>query len=366
MCATMSRMPIVGQPWRFFDPTLGVPDPTSPPAEPTALYQLDRKLDAGRECFGMLAPFAYLDRVSGYGVVAPHDLPLGLDIVDQALTDGTGSTFESDLTSVPAVFTWLVPKTGAHLPAALVHDSMIGDDEYVLVRQAGGEAADGFLPASVFWKPGSDTPSPFTAVDADRIFRDAMADSGTGLIRRWLVWTAVTLRTMFARDGTSDAAWVRWWYAIVAGCTLLAIAWLGYQATAHIFDWTGSWPCTDELPWIVSELPGPLDDLRWAGEGFGARFVSGAFWAILLPIPVGVVLWGRFRAAGVIAGIAFAVLFHVTIALLVLSAVYLVAETVVTPGRSLAQLLPRKKVVWPGLAVAGALVALIVAICWLR
>ncbi len=359
----MSSMPILGEPWRFFDPAFGVPDPASPPAEPTARYQLDRQLDAGRECFRLLAPFAYLDRVSGYGVVAPHDLPVGREIVDAAPDAAAGSSFKSDLTSVPDLFTWLVPKTGAHLPAALVHDAMIGGAEYVLVRGGSGEATDGLLPAEVFWRPGTDSPSPFTAVDADRIFRDAMADSGTGVIRRWLVWTAVTLRTMFARDGTSDAAWRRWWYAIVAGATLLSIAWLGYQATAHIFGWTGSWPCTYELPWIVSELPEPLDDLRWAGEGFGARLVSGAFWAVVLPIPVGVVLWGRFRAAGVIAGIAFALLFHITVGLFVLSAVYLVAETIVTPGRSLGQLVPRGQKVWIGIVGAGALVVAIVVIC---
>ena len=34
-------------------------------------------------------------------------------------------TFRTDLTSVPALFTWLVPKTGRHLPAALVHDGLV-------------------------------------------------------------------------------------------------------------------------------------------------------------------------------------------------------------------------------------------------
>ena len=30
-------------------------------------------------------------------------------------------------------------------------------------------------------------------VSADRVFRDAMADTGTGVVRRWIVWTAVTV-----------------------------------------------------------------------------------------------------------------------------------------------------------------------------
>ena len=33
--------------------------------------------------------------------------------------------FRTDLTSVPAWFTWLVPRTGVHLPAALIHDGLI-------------------------------------------------------------------------------------------------------------------------------------------------------------------------------------------------------------------------------------------------
>ena len=34
-------------------------------------------------------------------------------------------------------------------------------------------------------------------VQADRVFRDAMADTGTGLVRRWIVWAAVTLASFF-------------------------------------------------------------------------------------------------------------------------------------------------------------------------
>ena len=34
--------------------------------------------------------------------------------------------FTTDLASVPMLFTWLVPKSGAHLPAALLHDGLVG------------------------------------------------------------------------------------------------------------------------------------------------------------------------------------------------------------------------------------------------
>src|SRR5262245_34215965 len=35
--------------------------------------------------------------------------------------------FTTDLASVPSLLTWLVPKSGAHLPAALIHDGLIPD-----------------------------------------------------------------------------------------------------------------------------------------------------------------------------------------------------------------------------------------------
>ncbi|MER7960111.1 hypothetical protein [Streptomyces sp. NPDC096030] len=33
-------------------------------------------------------------------------------------------------------------------------------------------------------------------VEADRVLPEAMADAGTKLIRRWLIWSAVTMWTM--------------------------------------------------------------------------------------------------------------------------------------------------------------------------
>ena len=38
--------------------------------------------------------------------------------------------FVTDLTSVPQLLTWLVPKSGRHLPAALIHDAMVDDSRF--------------------------------------------------------------------------------------------------------------------------------------------------------------------------------------------------------------------------------------------
>ena len=74
-----------------------------------------------------------------------------------------------------------MPKTGAHLPAALVHDALVA---------GGGEPSYDSTEGHVIDR-----------VQADRVFRDAMADTGTGVVRRWIVWSAVTAATIFVRGG---------------------------------------------------------------------------------------------------------------------------------------------------------------------
>ena len=56
----------------------------------------------------------YLERRLGY-----RDKELGDIVVPR-----NKATFTTDLTSVPQMFTWLVPRTGTHLAAALVHDAL--------------------------------------------------------------------------------------------------------------------------------------------------------------------------------------------------------------------------------------------------
>ena len=257
------------------------------PAEPPdpdkdVLIVLDRILKADadgkqRERFLLRRRIAYLDRHCGEIVVPP-----------------AYKAFECDLASVPALFTWLVPKTGAHLPAALLHDGLV-------------------------WNPAKESKTYISTegkeidrVEADRIFRDGMADTGTALVRRWLIWTAVTVGTMWSRTDTSTQAIVRTYYRWLVPATLVAIGWLGYVATADLFDRTDRWWRTYELPWMGDHL-------------FAWELASGVAGAIVIPMLIGI-LWGRFRRAGWILGIGVAVLFHVTIAILAVTAVYVTLE----------------------------------------
>lgn len=262
--------PLETQARRFYDggPPDGQPDPTSPP-----LIVLERTLDMSVEEFRMGRRLGYRDRELG-----------------QLLVPVDPTTFTTDLTSVPSVFLWLVPRTGRHLPAALLHDG--------LVR-------------------GSFAAAPGVRIDrerADLVFRAAMADTGTGLIRRWLMWTAVTLGTIFQdRSGTRSAG-ERLRRRVTAVVTLGLVAVLGVLATLDLFD--VAVPLVGGVPW--------MGERAWWVE-----LLTGAAGAVVVPVLLGLT-WGRLRAAGIIAGVALALLLHVTAAVALLTGVYQVAERLVT------------------------------------
>ncbi|MFC7360714.1 DUF1353 domain-containing protein [Nocardioides astragali] len=290
---------VVQQPRRFYDggtlPRDGHPgEPPDPGADPRIV--LERHAEEGVETFALERRLAYLDRHVGELLVpADHD-------------------FRTDLTSVPALFTWLVPKTGAHLPAALLHDALVGGR----VDPASYVATEGHV---------------VDRVRADRIFRDAMADTGTGVIRRWIVWTAVTVATIFVGR---DVPWSRakhWSYRVAAGVTIVAILYIGYSATSDLFD--RSWPAAVDVPW--------MGERSWWVEVLGG--LSGA---IVLPLALSL-LWGRLRMAGAIAGVMLAVLLHVTVGLAMIGASYIALERLARRSPLLAWTLA-------GLVVVAALV----------
>ncbi len=84
---------------------------------------------------------------------------------------------KTDFASVPAIFQWLIPRTGRYTSAAVLHDYL--------------------------W----DTPSKASLADADGIFRRAMAELKVPFLRRWLMWAAVRAASLVKsrfRDGPKD------------------------------------------------------------------------------------------------------------------------------------------------------------------
>jgi hypothetical protein len=261
----MELGPTTPRPAAFYDG--GLPPGGSRPELP-AKVMLERveamSGDRALESFRMLRRIAYLDEEYGE-ILVPADL----------------DTFATDFASVPALLTWLVPKTGAHLPAALVHDGLVGGADYLATR----------------YPP-----------DADLVFRRAMRDSRIPLIRRWLVWSAVTLGTIWNGSETwSRRQHLR--YLAPAVGSLLLVAGLGVVATLDLFDVVG-W-----LPWM-----GP-------DRSFLLELVGGLAGAVVIPLLLGLT-WGRFAIAGAVTGIALALLLHVMVLLLGLTGFYQAAERV--------------------------------------
>lgn len=211
--------------------------------------------------------------------------------------------FTTDLTSVPSLLTWLVPKSGRHLPAALIHDGLVGGGSPTYLT-SDGSAVD--------------------RIDADQVFRNAMQDTGVGLIRRWLVWAAVANASLLSGARVGWASWKTWWFRIVVPATVVLIAYLGLAATLDVVD-------AEHLPtgfgWVL-RLP-LMGDLPWISDtaGFWAATGQGLAAAIVVPLVWGG-LWGRYYRAGAVAGVALATLIHVSVVVAAVAVLYQGAEWV--------------------------------------
>jgi hypothetical protein len=238
--------------------------------EPTRFYDpatggtMVLQLEPDGARFRILRPFAYRDPRHAEPFIVPADV----------------ASFRTDLASIPWCFAWLVPGLGTHLPAVLLHDGLV-------VQRGEGKTHVG---------PDVDRE------EADRILRDAMGSLGTPFVRRWLMWTGVILAT-----AVSTLRPRLRWVPLVVG-TLGVVAVLGAIATLDLLD------VVDVLPW--------MGDRPWFVE-----LAGGAAFAVVVPLALSV-LWGRLWKAGAIAGVALALLLHVTLAVAAVYGVYWVLERV--------------------------------------
>jgi hypothetical protein len=261
-------MDVRPHPGRFYDGGTDA-DPPDPRFEPRVV--LERVTEHDAERFRMLRRLAYASEEYGE-LLVPADL----------------TTFTTDLASVPALFTWLVPRTGAHLPPALLHDGLVHDDGPPTYVSTGGQVLD--------------------RVAADRVFRGAMRDNGTGPVRSWRVWSAVTLGTIWRGSVLwSRARHLRYLAAALGSLTVVAA--LGVVATLDLFD-VVAW-----VPWMGAE------------RGFATELAGGLAGAVVVPLLLGLT-WGRFAVAGAVSGVALAVLLHVSVVLAAITLLYQLAERV--------------------------------------
>lgn len=268
-------------------------NPPWPDGEPPSHHEpVAPAVDLRRVLVGEREEFELRQRISYDACIGDRRVTV---VVPQA--DGR---FTTDLTSVPRWFTWLVPKSGAHLPAALVHDGLVHDPGDPRTY----ETSDG---------------DPVDRIDADRVFRDAMRDTHVGVVRRWLVWSAVTLASLWLgpRPPERWPRWRVWYHRSVALLLLGVILFLGAGATAELVD---------------QQVRG-LPDLPWMTEGrWWEELATGLSGAVVVPVALSV-LWGRYWPAPAIAGVALATLVHATIVVGLVAAGYQLAEAVTNGPR---------------------------------
>jgi hypothetical protein len=224
-----------------------------------ARFVLRRKqeLVADRVEYVLEEPIRYVHWDGRSWIVPDPRLPLG------------SVGFTTDLASIPGFAAWLVPKDGRHTPAAIVHDAMIlgpGDrKEY----------------------QGIPDDSVVAAADADEIFRAGLHYLGVPLVRRWLMWAAVSIHTLAVGRRPLDLL------RLVAVALLLLF---GALAVPDAFD----------VPGVV-ELPGSCV-LRWEAPGLAESSPTGELARLLglvaMAAAVHAAVWLRRWRFGLVAGLA--------------------------------------------------------------
>ena len=170
------------------------------------------------------------------------------------------------------------PGLGTHLPAVLLHDGLV-------VGPTEGKTHIG---------PDIDRE------EADRILRDAMASLGTPVVRRWLMWTAVASPPRPRRSGRAGDG--RPWSSAP------------FSSSPGSARWRRSTCST----WRTCSR-------GWATVRGWPRCCWAASFAVVVPLVVSV-LWGRAGRAGAIAGVALALLLHVTVVVAAVYGIYWVLE----------------------------------------
>ncbi len=154
----------------------------------------------------------------------------------------------TDMASIPRFMRWFENTYGAHTLAAIVHDELIAN-----------EPNTGAL--------GSDTLS-------DRFFREMMRSAGVPWLKRWIMWSAVALRSRWAAGGFTRLKLCMW--IVLAICGIAAFV---NAAGATWFDW-GHPVGISSLLLIAVLLPFASAPL-W-GKQYGASLVAAiaALWIL--------------------------------------------------------------------------------------
>ena len=106
------------------------------------------------------------------------------DAVEDARTFTPTPENPTDLASIPRYMRWFESAYGAHTLAAIIHDDLIVN------KPNGGPLEDDTL--------------------SDRFFREMMKSAGVPWLKRWIMWSAVALRSRWAVGGIRRVSVLVW------------------------------------------------------------------------------------------------------------------------------------------------------------
>jgi len=115
------------------------------------------------------------------------------DAVEDARKFSPSEENPTDLASIPRYMRWFETAYGKHTLAAIIHDNLI------VPKPNGGALADDTL--------------------SDRFFREMMRAAGVRWLKRWIIWSAVALRSRWAVGGLRRFAVAAWVVLAVIGLT---------------------------------------------------------------------------------------------------------------------------------------------------
>jgi Protein of unknown function (DUF1353) len=213
--------------------------------------QIDRKRFLVRDAFRFTDPAleqVLIDRLVGAGKTAQE----ARAAVDDARTFTPTAENPTDMASVPRYMRWFESSYGVHTLAAIIHDNLIV-----------GEPNAGAL--------GSDTL-------ADRFFREMMQAAGVPCLKRWIMWTAVALRSRWAAGGKRRFSVIAWILLAIVG--IVSTVW---GVGALLFDW--SRPVDTAVLLVVAVLL-PFAAAPLWGKQYGAGLVAAIAALWILPAAV--------------------------------------------------------------------------------
>ncbi len=189
-------------------------------------------------------------------------------LVDAALDDARtfpAGSERTDLASIPRFLTWFENKYGRHTLAAIIHDRLI----------LSGNPNAGAL--------GSDAL-------ADRFFRLMLLASGVPLLKAWIMWAAVAMRTRWAAGGVRRWLLIAWVMLATLGIATF-VSWIGVVT----WNWAAPFGLGATTLLLIAAVMPVLSAPLWGNQYVASGVAAIAALWILPPALFALIGFGIYR-----------------------------------------------------------------------